>query len=1019
MSMHRLSAGSGFRYLLRHTACGDVQRSAAEPLTAYYVAHGYPAGRWMGAGLVGLGDDLGIRAGSVVTQEAMGALFGQGRDPLTDAPLGRAYPAFKPVAERVAARIAALPAGLTEEARAAQVASIERFEGRRPVPHAVAGYDLTFTVPKSVSVLWALADPGTQAAIADAHAAAVAGALAWLEAEALFTRTGHGGTDQVAARGAVATGFDHWDSRSGDPNLHTHVVVANRVQGPEGAWRSVDGRTIHHATVAVSELYDGLLADNLTGALPISFGYRDRGARRTPAYEIDGIDDVLLGEFSTRSAAIGDALDVAMEEFQAARGRSPSRAENLRLRQVATRATRPAKTARPLPELMATWRDRAEALTGQTLAAITAATRQAEQPGGLGIGEIDAAALDGLAETVLTGVEQRRATWNRWNLHAEAARATRDLRLTGDGTREHLNAAVVAAAEARCLVLEPGPEVRRGETRMSTPAMLLAEQHLLDASFDGAGPSLPAGTTDVVVGSMTGRGQLSADQAAALRGIAGSTNTVQVLVGPAGSGKTTVLATLRGLWRREHGQRAVLALASSATAADQLGKALGVRADTLAKWLHESEGPGALQRLEGLAAAQMQARTPRDSRFATGQWASDVRAQRLVAEQLAWTLKPGQLVIVDEASLAGTLALSSLTAQAQHAGARVLLVGDDHQLGAVEAGGVFGLLAGRPGAQELTALWRFENRWEAQATRALRVGNPAALDYYTAHDRIHDGSRQDMIDAAYTAWQNAEQGERLAVLAAADNATATELNARAHHDRVADGHVAGNQLTLADGLDAGVGDRVVTRRNNRRLRTDNGYVHNGDLWTIADVHPDGSLLVVPEPRHDTAHGTSDDPAGGTAPVSIRLPARYVRDHVELGYATTIHRAQGITTDETHLVVGPDTTREALYVGMSRGRAANHVYVTTDTPTDSNEHPYPGGPPRTGRQILEQVIATSGRELTATETWHQARPPGNQTTELWQRLLAGLRPQPQNRPQIAPTSLTSPYPTRPDGRAIGD
>ena len=1018
MSMHRLSAGSGYRYLLRHTACGDVQRSAAEPLTSYYAADGYPAGRWMGAGLVGLGGDLGIRPGSVVTQEAMGALFGQGRDPLTDAPLGRPYPMFKPVAERVAARIAALPAGLTEAARAAQVASIERYERRRPAPHAVAGYDLTFTVPKSVSVLWALADPSTQAAIADAHASAVDGALAWLESEALFTRTGHGGADQVRARGAVATAFDHWDSRSGDPNLHTHVVVANKVQGPDGAWRSVDGRTIHHATVAVSELYDGLLADNLASALPVSFGYRDRGARRSPAYEIDGTDDGLLAEFSTRSAAIGDALEDAVEEFRTAHGRTPTRAENLRLRQVATRATRLPKTPRPLPELIATWRDRAEALTGQTPAAIAAATRST-QPAGLGIGEIDAATLDGLAETVLTGVEQRRATWNRWNLHAEAARATRDLRLTGDGTREQLNAMVVQAAEARCLVLEPGPEVRCGETRMSTPAMLLAEQHLLDASVDGAGPALPTRVTDLVVDAMTGRGQLSIDQAAALRGIAGSTNTVQVLVGPAGSGKTTVLAALRGLWRREHGQPSVLALASSATAADQLGKALGVRADTLAKWLHESEGPGALQRLDGVAAAQAQARTPRDSRFATGQWASDVHAQRLLAEQLAWTLKPGQLVIVDEASLAGTLALSSLTAQAQHAGARVLLVGDDHQLGAVEAGGVFGLLAGRPGAQELTALWRFENRWEAQATRALRVGNPAALDYYTAHDRIHDGSRQDMLDAAYSAWQDAEHAGRLAVLAAPDNATVTELNARAHHDKVTDGHVSGNQLTLADGLDAGVGDRVVTRRNNRRLRTSNGYVHNGDLWTIADVHPDGSLLVVPEPRHDTAHGTIDDPAGGTAPVPIHLPARYVHDHVELGYATTIHRAQGITTDETHLVVGPDTTREALYVGMSRGRTANHVYVTTDNPTDSDQHPYPSGTPQTGRQILEQILTTSGRELSATETWHQTRPAGNQTTELWQQLLAGLRPQASSRPQIAPTQLTSPYPTRPDGRAIGD
>jgi len=99
MSMHRLSAGSGFRYLLRHIACGDLQRSAAEPLTSYYAAHGYPAGRWMGAGLIGLGDDLGIRPGAAVTQEAVGALFGQGRDPLTDAPLGRPHPTFLPTAD--------------------------------------------------------------------------------------------------------------------------------------------------------------------------------------------------------------------------------------------------------------------------------------------------------------------------------------------------------------------------------------------------------------------------------------------------------------------------------------------------------------------------------------------------------------------------------------------------------------------------------------------------------------------------------------------------------------------------------------------------------------------------------------------------------------------------------------------------------------------------------------------------------------------------------------------------------
>ena len=97
-----------------------------------------------------------------------------------------------------------------------------------------------------------------------AHRAAVDDTLAYLDATALRNRTGSGGAAQVTTRGMVAAAFDHWDTRTGDPNLHTHVVIANKVQGPDGKWRSVDSRALHHAAVAVSELYDDLLADHLT-----------------------------------------------------------------------------------------------------------------------------------------------------------------------------------------------------------------------------------------------------------------------------------------------------------------------------------------------------------------------------------------------------------------------------------------------------------------------------------------------------------------------------------------------------------------------------------------------------------------------------------------------------------------------------------------------------------------------------------------------------------------------------------
>ena len=123
----------------------------------------------------------------------------------------------------------------------------------RPRTQAVAGYDLTFSPVKSVSALWAVADPATAAAIERAHRAAVGDALRFIEQHALFTRTGPQGVRQVNVRGLVAAAFTHRDSRAGDPDLHTHVAVANKVQTLDGRWLSIDGRVLFKATVAASE----------------------------------------------------------------------------------------------------------------------------------------------------------------------------------------------------------------------------------------------------------------------------------------------------------------------------------------------------------------------------------------------------------------------------------------------------------------------------------------------------------------------------------------------------------------------------------------------------------------------------------------------------------------------------------------------------------------------------------------------------------------------------------------------
>ena len=238
-------------------------------------------------------------------------------------------------------------------------------DGRRP-RHAVAGFDLTFTVPKSVSVLWAMADDPTRALIARAHHLAVTDALAFLEDRVAATRVGHGGAQSMAVRGLVAAAFDHWDTRAGDPNLHTHLVIANKVQGVDGVWRSLDGRRLHKAAVAVSELYDDLIADRLAAALPVGWSHRDRGHGRTPAFEVDGVDDGLLAEFSQRSSQVTARTRELAAAFRVEHGRCPSRVERTRLAQRACRDTRPAKTPHALPDLLADWRHRARVHTGRS-----------------------------------------------------------------------------------------------------------------------------------------------------------------------------------------------------------------------------------------------------------------------------------------------------------------------------------------------------------------------------------------------------------------------------------------------------------------------------------------------------------------------------------------------------------------------------------------------------------------------------------------------------------------------------
>ena len=341
------------------------------------------------------------------------------------------------------------------------------------------------------------------------------------------------------------------------------------------------------------------------------------------------------------------------------------------------------------------------------------------------------------------------------------------------------------------------------------------------------------------------------------------------------------MSTLAAAWREAGGE--VFGMAPSAAAAAALAEQLGGHADTLHILTH------------GLATGRLPA------------W----------AEQIG----PRTLVVIDEAGMADTLTLEAAVSFVVGRGGSVRLVGDDHQLAAVEAGGVLRDLDAEYGAVRLTEVVRFSDPAEAAASLALREGRPDALGFYLDQGRVHVGDAGSTLDQAFAAWASdrasgpgqpdARAHPRAGVRA---EPTCAGLPARRRGTR-------SRGRRSSDGNRASVGDTVVTRRNERRLRfSRTGWVRNGDRWTVTGVGRDQSLIV--------ANGRG---------FRITLPADYVRDDVELGYATTIHGAQGATVDTMHGVLTGAESRQQLYTMMTRGRLANHAYVQVVGDGASGQH----------------------------------------------------------------------------------
>jgi conjugative relaxase-like TrwC/TraI family protein len=804
-------------------------------------------------------------------------------------------------------------------ARALHPGTGERL-GRAWRADGVTGFDLTFSAPKSVSALWALGNPDVAAAATGAHRAAVAAALAYLDTHAGLSRRGTDGTEQLRTDGLAVALFDHRTSRCADPQLHTHALVVNKVFCSDGIWRTIDASELFHHKKSAGMIYQSALRNELTGRLGAAF----EAVNEHGQAEITGVPQELIKLWSKRGAAIEIEAAPRIAEYETTLGRTLTTAERATVMKTAVLKTRPDK-AHPEP---ATLRQKWVAEAGAAgftppdlMATFTAAARERPAP-----------AESTEAELLFDAVRaagQARAVFSRADLAGQvAARLPATALTAGEVVTlvEELADRALELAEAVSVGEHPrGVTPRASDSRWASAQVLEAEARILSLAERGRGGGYGRVPDLLLIPRLLTAG-LDASQYEAARRLAGDGDFLSVLTAPAGAGKTHTLGAATAAWERT-GFR-VVGLAPSARAAAELGAVTGGRADTLAKWLHDQ-----------------------------------TRLRSLPAAEFAWAVPDDRTVLlIDEASMANTLDLDLLVGQAGRAAAKVVLVGDPAQIGVVKGpGGMLAALAHAGHGIELNFVHRFNHDWEKQASLVLREGDPDILHVYDQAGRLHPCPGNDQaLDAVHEHWAAARTEGHEVLMMARTRADVDALNARARAALLDAWRIAGPINRLGE-RDWQLGDLLRARGNDRRILVGEGHVRNGDLYRVRDAQGPGGGLVVED--LDGRHRTL-------------LPPEYVAEHAEYGWASTIDAAQGATTGVGIVLVRPGLDREHLYVGMTRGREANHAYIAPDLAVEPDHHtPAPrhlGGTDRTLEERARDVLAAALTSSGAQDAAHTAR-----------------------------------------------
>jgi conjugative relaxase-like TrwC/TraI family protein len=638
---------------------GYYTRELATDHQAYLSGHGESPGRWYGAGAT----TLGLQGEASVA--GFRAMF-EGRDPTTGELLGRPH-------------------------------------GRNAVP----AFDVVLRPTKSVSVLYGLGGPATSRAVLQAHHAGLAEAVGYLD-EHLGARRGHAGVQHVSGQGVLAVGYDHRTSREGDPLLHTHLVIANRVQGPDGHWTALDGRDLYRRRLAADTIYRATYQRELVRTLGVEWTTADTHGNR----ELQGISEALVRSFSKRTGQIDAELDRLTED---GRERTP------RLVKWTVQATRKPKQHETPDTLYDRWRTEAaeHGHDADTLVRdLTGRTPNRDQDRTVSDGVVGRL-FDGLAGP--EGLTEHASTFARPDVLVALGAG-----LAGAGRTELEELADRFLAErAVSVVADRALE----ERRWSTPDLLAVEQRLVTSATSRTGEQTAIASHQAVREAVAAHPSAGAEQQAMVRDLCQGGQGVALVVGRAGTGKTFALGIARHAWQLD-GYR-LLATAPTGIATMSL----------------QGEGFEDVATCDRLLGDLDRGREQLDART---------------------------VLVVDEAGMLGSRKLTRLLEHAERAQTKVVLVGDDRQLAAIDAGGGFRALRLRLGASELTENRRQQQAWEREALELVRSGLvEEAVAAYQAHDRVVAADSKPAATLAllqdwWAAWQEAEHdpAQEVVVLAA-------------------------------------------------------------------------------------------------------------------------------------------------------------------------------------------------------------------------------------------------------------